>query len=871
VKSVYFIVIVLAGVLFMISTASSVGRLYGTSTYPVTYEVLELVGGSFSIFILAIITFYSGELVWRERDAGLAQIHDALPLPRWVVFASKLGALMGVQVLLFAVVMATGVAIQALSGYFQFELSLYARTLFGIRLVEAWTLCALAMLVHVLVNQKYVAHFAMVIYFIVSIALPLLGFEHNLYRYNRGPAWVYSAMNGFGHYVTPVLWFKAYWACLAVALSLLAHLLWVRGMETGARFRLRLARERLSRPVAIALAVSLAGFAGIGAFIHRNTNVLNRYLTKLDREEMQAEYERRFSAWYRTPSPRVTGVTADVDIFPEERRLAIRGRFQLRNKTAAPIDKIALTLPHQAKVERLSLGRGEKEVGGEPRLGFRVLELGAPLAPGEEATLELALSYVNPGFENDGSDTQIVHNGTFFNSTYFPTVGYRRDAEIADEDARRKHDLPPRERMADLDDASERARNYVSPDGDWITFEATVSTSPDQIALAPGYLEREWTEGGRRYFHYKMDAKILNFYAFISARYEVRRDRWNDVAIEIFHHPGHTYNLDRMVKGIQASLDYFTASFGPYQHRQVRIIEFPRYETFAQAFPNTIPYSEAIGFIARVDDAKEDEIDYPFYVTAHEVAHQWWAHQVIGGNVQGSTVMSETLSQYSALMVMKKAYGPAAMKRFLRFELERYLRGRGNERRKELPLLRVEDQGYIHYSKGSVVMYALQDYLGEATVNAALRRYRDAVAYQEPPYTTSREFLRYLREGAPPEQQGLIDDMFERITLFELRASEATSTRRPDGKHEVRFKTSAKKLRAEELGAEAEVPLGDMIDIGVLDKEGKPLSLEKRKVDQAEMEWAVVVDGIPAKAGIDPLNKLVDRKPEDNVTTVEAP
>src|SRR5690606_21699741 len=123
--------------------------------------------------------------------------------------------------------------------------------------------------------------------------------------------------------------------------------------------------------------------------------------------------------------------------------------------------------------------------------------------------------------------------------------------------------------------------------------------------------------------------------------------------------------VDRMIKSVKRSLDYFTTNFSPYQHRQVRIIEFPRYSSFAQSFPNTIPFSESIGFIAKVD-GDEDKIDVPFYVTAHEVAHQWWAHQVIGGNVQGSVLMSETMSQYSALMVMEKEYGRQAMKKFLR-------------------------------------------------------------------------------------------------------------------------------------------------------------------------------------------------------------
>src|SRR5690606_806884 len=133
------------------------------------------------------------------------------------------------------------------------------------------------------------------------------------------------------------------------------------------------------------------------------------------------------------------------------------------------------------------------------------------------------------------------------------------------------------------------------------------------------------------------------------------------------------YNLDRMIDAVKKSLDYFTANFSPYQHRQARILEFPRYQRFAQAFPNTIPYSEAIGFIARVRPDDPEDLDYPFYVTAHEIAHQWWAHQVIGANVQGATMLSESLAQYSALMVMEKEYGRDKMHKFLAYELKGYL------------------------------------------------------------------------------------------------------------------------------------------------------------------------------------------------------
>jgi aminopeptidase N len=301
----------------------------------------------------------------------------------------------------------------------------------------------------------------------------------------------------------------------------------------------------------------------------------------------------------------------------------------------------------------------------------------------------------------------------------------------------------------------------------------------------------------------------------------------------------------------------------------VRILEFPRYQGFAQSFPNTIPYSEAIGFIAEVDPTDEDDVDYPYYVTAHEVAHQWWAHQVIGGDVQGSTLLSESLSQYAALMVMKQTFGPSQMKRFLRYELDRYLGSRGMERKKELPLARVENQQYIHYSKGSLVFYALQDHLGEETVNRALASYIRKVAYQEPPYTTSTELLAELRQVIPPGQQHLITDLFETITLYENRAVSARARPATGGGFDVTINVTTKKLRADELGSESEIPMDDLVDVGVLGADGKPLYLRKHRLAAGTRELTVQVQGTPARAGVDPLNKLIDRKPDDNVVAVE--
>jgi ABC-2 type transport system permease protein len=300
----------------------------------------------------------------------------------------------------------------------------------------------------------------------------------------------------------------------------------------------------------------------------------------------------------------------------------------------------------------------------------------------------------------------------------------------------------------------------------------------------------------------------------------------------------------------------------------VRIIEFPRYSSFAQSFPASIPFSESIGFIARVDPDSDEDVDYPFWVTAHEVAHQWWAHQVIGGNVQGAPFMSESLAEYTAMMVLKHEYGREHMQRFLKYEMDHYLSGRSGEKKKEMPLVRVESQPYIYYDKAAVVLYALQDYAGEDNVNRALREYVQAVGYQEPPYTFSPELISRLRAVMPQPYQYVIGDMLESITLYENHAVSATAKKLPDGSYAVNLKVKARKVRAGELGEETDVPLNDWIDIGVLDEKGNALYMQRTKIDKPEMDFNINVKGVPATAGIDPWNKLVDRDPKDNTTRV---
>ncbi|HKQ97348.1 MAG TPA: ABC transporter permease subunit [Candidatus Polarisedimenticolia bacterium] len=880
-RGIPFLFMLFFGMFNLVASSALVEERLGTSVYPVTYLMLQRTAGAFGLFMFLIIVVYAAEMVWRDRMQRVHEMVDAMPVPNWVMWSSRLMALCVLVFAVLGVTMLTNMGIQTFSGYTHYELGLYVR---GLLLVLGPTFlfsAALSLFLQVVVNQRYIAWLIGAVIFIARGVLPALRLEHNLYRFGGAGETMYSDMNGYGHFVKSMFWFDLYWTFVCAALVVIAHLFWVRGTETSRALRVREARRRFTLPPKSALAFCILGAAATGSWIYYNTCVLNHYVPAKTALDRQADFEKKYKQYEKIPMPKVTAVKADVDIYPETRAADLRGHYTLRNKTVAPIDTLHVTLNPEVKTRTLTVEHGTIEMQ-DKEAGYTIYKLSPPLEPGADLAIDFDLGVTHSGFVNNGLQPEIVYNGTFFNSfDYFPHLGYQRNGEINDPNERRKRGLPPAERAPKLGDQEAIQHSYLSTESDWIDFETTVSTSPDQIALAPGYLQKEWTENGRRYFSYKMDAPIFNFYAYLSARYAVKKDVWHgadgkDVAIEIYYHPAHAWNVDRMINGVKKSLDYFTANFGPYQHRQMRILEFPRYAVFAQSFPNTVPYSEGIGFIARLND-KPDAIDYVFYVTAHEVAHQWWAHQVMGGDVQGATVTSETMSQYSALMVMEKEYGRDKMRKFLKYELDNYLRGRGTERLEELPLYLVENQPYIHYRKGSLVMYELKDQVGEEPLNHALAAYVKKVGFQGPPYTTTLEFLDAIQAAVPADKPALLDDLFRNITLYENKAESATWKKRDDGKYVVTLDVATAKFRADGQGKETPATLDDWIDVGVFgdkDKdtppEGKVLSLEKHRINAATEKLEIVVDSEPRKAGIDPFNKLIDRIPDNNIVSVSA-
>jgi len=867
VREIPFWAIALLMVIFCAINGHFAGEVSDVKVWPVTYLMLNVLQGGGSLFLYIVLVLYAGELLWRERDVRFEQIHEALPQKDWTDWLSKLVALAVVELLLLTIVMIVGVVSQAIAGFYRVELFHYLIELYLIWLPQLLMIAILALFVHTVVSNKFVGH-ALVIGFVVLI--PILyryGIENRLELYGEITPYTYSDMNGYGHFVKGLLWISVYWLAIGGLLAVLAIVLARRGTETHMGVRLKLMGERFPRMAAVVAVCALTALAA-GGWFYYNAHVLNVYRTTFAERHRQAEYEKRYKKYEKFPQPKITDVEVAVDIFPEKRSFTAAGHYMMVNRTDKPIEEIHVTEVKDS-IDEIKFDRPSKIKLSDKDHFYEIYTLESPLQPGEAMRMDFRASAKTRGFKDGGERPELAYNGTFFDRDYFPLLGYSRGQEIDNPVRRREEKLGDYEELAQRGDPYWSNINLFTTDSEWVTFNCVVSTSPDQIAIAPGYLTKEWTENGRRYFAYDMgEQRINNFYSFLSGRFEVKKDKWKNVNLEVYYTPGHEFNLDKMMESAKAGLDYYEKNFGPFQFTQYRVLEFPRYRDFAQSFPNTVPFSEGIGFIERMKD--KDDLDLLYFVNAHELAHQWWGHQLIGSMTQGSNMMSETLAEYSALQVMNKKYGEENTRKYLKYELDRYLRGRAGEVRNEPPLALVQNEPYVWYYKGALVMYALSDYIGEDKLNAALRGYLEKNRYATGPYPDTRGFVDALREATPPELQYVVDDMFNSIVLYENKATTAVVT--PDaGKYKVTLNVETSKRKADGSGNETPMAINDFIDVGVFSgtKEHlKKLYMEKRRFNTNKSTVEVIVDEKPTYAGIDPYNKLIDRNPEDNLIEV---
>jgi hypothetical protein len=830
------------------------------------------------IYMTPITILFGGLIVWRERDNRSHEFYDTMPVPHGVSMAAKLAALLSVQFCYVLVAMAMGIVVQAgIIGFHDIEPGLYLRGLFGIEFMKFAFMAVLVVFIQNLSPNKYVGYFVATGCVLGDLALyQLVPAASPLFRYGHIPKYIYSNLNGFGHYGPMILWYTAYWLLLAALLVLSASLLWRHGNETGLRHRLHMAGQKLRPGQLVSLMLLSLSFLGTGGFIYYNRHVRNTYQSEDGLKRTKAAYERKFGKYRAAPQPVNAAVSLNIDLFPERRLALLKGRYRMVNKSRSVIGEIYVTLSNRSitKINRLDCDPPAHLLAGPEEFGFRVFALQQPLQPGDSLSLEFDLEVKVEGFTDNNPKSEIAANGSCLvcsgaggDNEYFPGIGFNKDMMLTDRIDRKKHGLPEQDPVPTLEAADPAVPYGLNRP---VLYDAVFSTSGDQTVVSNGDLVRQWRENGRNHFRYRSSIPIHDEFIFASGRYQVARDTHAGVAIEVYYDAKHPYNLRRMINGVKGGLDFCNQAFSPYPYRVQRIVEVPDYmeEGGARSQPTVFIWRESAGFVSNL--SKPNRPDRVFGVAAHELGHQWWAYIVGPAYAEGVYQSTENICQYVWVMCLEKEYGKAMSREFRKLEMETYLKRRKRDTKGERPLMRsLEGQAYLGYEKGGLALYALQEYIGLDKINQALGAVVRDFGFRNDRYVTARDVVDALKATTPDSLQYLVGDLFERITLYENQVRSVQARRLDDGKYQVELSLTCKKFYADSVGNQTAVALSDYVAVGVLGTGDSLLYLQKHRFTSQDTTITVAVDAKPERAGIDPFDTLIDRNRDDNLAAVK--
>ncbi len=853
---VFALVLMIGGLVVMFSL-ETLGANWDASPQARTFVVLEVLAGDFATYLKLVVLFYAGELVWRARELGVAPLEDSTPTSMRVRFLAQATALSIATGALLCVSGLVGMAVQLVKAQAPIELDVYAAIIFGVHLPELVLLGVLGLAIHAIAASKPVGSLLTVLYLVGSAFRNELGLEHPLLWLGALPEVRWSDLSGFGEGLISRWAFVIVWGCATLAIATLAAQMAPRGIDPGLRRRWTQAN---ATPWTRRATGALGGLTvlGIGVLFWL-TVVANGWQSDEVQRIANAEYERRYGRWIDQPTLAVVETRAEIELWPGAGALDISAVLTLQNLTSAPIDEVLLTLPEHGVNPLVEVPEGWSLTDEDGT--HRVYRLAQPIPPDKMVSIAFEARIKPGGLPAvpmlDQQHRRIHANGTFlYNLHLLPTLGFDTDRLLRNPESRRSHQLPPD--VTEPRPSTDRSVNCSQ--GSRTDLDVVITTEADQIAVAPGVLIEQSIEGERARFHYRSDLPVVPCWPIVSGRYTRSRGQWGDVELLVLHHPAHSDAVPEISRALRDTLTLGSRVLGPYPHKTLTVVEFPRgFGGFGQAFPGIILMSEARFLFS----AAPGQLGTTYLMTAHEAAHQWWGHGVTAADMPGSPLVTESLAEYTATLVAAHSFGPATVEASFDRQQASYFA----ERHGEPSLMTVDYSGSsrIYYTKGMLVLYALQDLMGldamERTLGEFYRKHSNG-----PPYATAADLHAVLRHSLPDDVAYSLEDGLDRITTHANRVVSATSTRMTNGWTRVEITIAARKSWRGEDGVDTEQEMDDLIDIGLHleDRSTVPLYLEKHRLQAGEQQVVAVSKSPPAWVSIDPRALLLDGDRKDN-------
>ncbi|MBX2873649.1 MAG: hypothetical protein KTR30_16155 [Saprospiraceae bacterium] len=852
------------------------GSEYGSTLYPTTDLMIWLIEEPFQIFGRLLVLFFAGEIMARERLLRWKSLVDSSPIRNGVVYLSKLLTLISIPIAMLTSAFLVAMICQVVKGFYTLDVAQYLTQfyLLGLPLIF---FSVLILFIQSLVSNKYLGMFLGLLIAIVFMSglSARIGLGHPLARLGIFPEVLYTNMNGVDRQIGAFHWFAAYWTSLMLLLVYFTWKGWKRGQQNSFIRQIRSSFRQRSNGRWGMIGLLTIIFISLLGVLYYQMNVLNTRTSREAALDQRAAYELKYKPMDEWPDLRVAAMQSKVDIYPEEGSFRIEHEFKLANRGEEPIKKQWFTAPRWLEVEKLEIKKA-KLVEYDALHRVYQFTLDQAVLPGDTIDMSYNITYEPKGlsFARSLRERSVVANGTNIMSVgIVPRFGYRSDLEIQDNEERLKRGLPPVEivresemhaGMADEDRATYNKFN----------FETILSTESPQIAVAPGRLLDSWEEAGRNYFHYKSQAPINHFYSYISADYAMIQKEVDSVKLSVYYDEGQAYNVELILDVMEQTLRYCQDAFGAYEMDELRLLEIPgHWPMGGYAAPGNIGLVEDRAFLTDLRDTTA--FDVVTKRVSHEVAHQWFGHQLTPYNGEGGSFLVESTAKYLECIIQEQRHGKHQLRTLVKEEMSRYFGNRNRAIVPEPPLNLVDGQNYLAYSKGAVVMNAIRDLLGEQTVNEALRYLFDHHAFPKPKASMA-DFEAQLFERATLAQQEQLKDWLSRITIYDTKILSATYTPLPSGEFEVQLEVEAHKQQLQADGSLAEMPMEEPVNIGLFQQHPDQLVrfseqdyYEKYILKSGVQKIRFQVAHLPEFVSVDPYLHLLDKNIYDNTILLD--
>lgn len=786
-----------------------------------------------------VVAFFAAEAAWQGQRAGIQPVVDATPAPEVAGFFGHLMALIALIGVLIAASVAWGLAMQTLIGYDSIDALRYAGLFYyaGLPLLLFGAVC---LLVNRLVPNRYVG-------VLVSLTIPvgmavinaLTGLDDTILGRSFFPEYIVSEMVARPFHADAFDALAVFWTAVVVLMTAVAF----------ARFR----AGRFRLPAAAGALALMALVISHGAFVLARISSENPSRFHSASMEWAAEYERRYGRHADLPVPEVDSVDLTLALFPEQRRYHVEGELKLVHRGSLPIERVLVGLPVQDRREgRIDIDGAVLERFDE-HFGMGWYRFHQPLQPGDDTRMHFSIDVDKSGFARLDPENYVTPEAAYIElDKWVPFVGYSGRYEI---------DEAPQRGRAGL--AAKPASGAVPvTDGD-ILLDLEVSTEAGHLPVTLGVIESSQLDGRRRTVRYRSVGRVPNRYAVASAGYRRQIAKHEGIVIDQYLHPAHTDNLEEMLAGARASLDFHARNIGSYPDRNLRITVLP---SFSDAFGGT-SYPGSVFLVEnRTLQSRmrgEMPVNPAYTVAAHEVAHQWWGRQLRPADGPGYRFLTESLATWAELEIVRDRLGDEVADDYLARMRNAYFRLRGAGATSEAPLVTVENDPAVFYFKGAHALHVIGERLGRERLRAVFRRFFSDNAGSRG--AQAADLASRIVDAAPGGHRKEVRELLGTVTTYDI-AIESASTRPEQGGYVVEGIMRAVATRIDSNGAQSTFPAERTIEIELMDPEGRAIgSLRRLQAvgDRTRFRWNL--SERPVEIVLDPTGALLDSNRSDNV------